>query len=63
MFVYNSHWHWALLINQALLRCLAAGMTFSPQTFLFVSGRGAHGKVHQEIKAVKVVFLTQQLWV
>lgn len=40
---------------------MAAGMTFSPQTFLFVSGRGTHGKVHQEIKAVKVVFLTQQL--
>lgn len=27
------------------------------------SGRGAHGKVRQEIKAVKVVFLTQQLHV
>lgn len=56
MFVYNSHRHWALLINRASLRWL-----FSPQTFLFVSGRGAHGKVRQEIKAVKVVFLTQQL--
>lgn len=63
VFVYNLHWHWALLINQASLRCLAAGRTFSSQTFLFVSGRGAHGKVHQEIKAVKVVFLTQQLQV
>lgn len=61
VFVYNSHRHWALLINQASLRCLAAGVTFSPQTFLFVSGRGAHGKVHQEIKAVKVVFHTRQL--
>lgn len=61
VFVYNSHRHWALLINQASLRCLAAGVTFCPQTFLFVSGRGAHGKVHQEIKAAKVVFHTRQL--
>jgi len=30
---------------------------------LFVSERGAHGKVHQEIKAAKVIFLTPQLWV
>lgn len=36
---------------------------FSSNFFFFFSGRGAHGKVHQEIKAVKVVFLTQQLLV
>lgn len=58
VFVYSSPRHWALSINQPSLTCLAAGMRwlFSPQTFPFVSGRGAHGKVCQEIKAAKVVF-------
>lgn len=36
---------------------------FSSNFFFFVSGRGAHGKVHQETKAAKVVFLTRQLQV
>lgn len=56
VFVYSSHRRWALFISRAPLRCLTAGMAFPPQTFRRVSGRGTHGKVHQEIKAVKVVF-------
>lgn len=35
VFVYNLHQRWALLINQASLRCLAAGRDFSHQTFFF----------------------------